>query len=385
MSAHKPRSGSLAYYPRGRAARHMANFFTFPQTGVKEAKPLNFIGYKAGMTTVFGKNAHEKSHSFGQDSAIPATVIECPPIKVIGVRTYVKDAYGLHALGEVTVDKPDKALKRKIKSFKTKGKAKPEGKGKENKATGKENRGKDYTQSKPYSTFEDLEKNRGKIAQVTLIIQTQPAMTGMGKKKSDVAELHMSGSAEQQLAYAKEKFGKELRIFDVFGQGQFVDVKAVDKGKGFQGVVKRFGVKVHRPKAKKRRYVGSIGPWHPPLVMWTVAMAGQMGYQTRTEYNKRVLLLDSAANSQAVNPKKGFLHYGLVKNDFLAVHGSVPGSPKRPVALRVPTRVHNEQRSKFADVRPMSYYYQNAAKGAAGTKAASATAAHPAHKGDVKA
>jgi len=358
MSAHKPRSGSLAYYPRGRAARHMANFFTFPEVNAKEAKPLNFIGYKAGMTTVFGKNAHEKSHSFGQESAIPTTIIECPPLKVIGVRTYNKDAYGLHVIGEATTDKPDRNLKRKIKSFKTKGKVASPNKANPQKDEPKGN----------YTTIEDLERDKAQIVQVTVIVQTQPGMTGMGKKKSDVAELHLCGTAEQQLAYAKEKFGKELRISDVFSQGQFVDVKAVDKGKGFQGVVKRFGVKVHRPKAKKRRYVGSIGPWHPPLVMWTVAMAGQMGYQTRTEYNKRVLMLDSAANSAAVNPRKGFSHYGLVKNDYIAVHGSVPGAPKRPVALRVPTRVNNEQASKFVDVKPMSHYIS-----AAGGKAQKAT------------
>ncbi len=339
----------------------MANFYTFPQTTLKEAKPLNFIGYKAGMLTVFGRNAHEKSHSFGQESAIPATAIECPPAKVIGVRAYAKDAYGLHVLGEVTVEKADNNLKRKIKSFKTRGKGQA-GKGDAEKGMAeKGNSVKNKNESagtgqKNYTTFEDLDKLKPKMAQAVILVQTQPAMTGMGKKKSDVAELRLSGTPEQQYAYAKEKFGKELHVSEVFGTGQFVDVKAVDKGKGFQGVVKRFGVKVHRPKAKKRRYVGSIGPWHPPLVQWTVAMAGQMGYQNRTEYNKRVLALDGAANSAAVNPKGGFLHYGLVKSDYIVVHGSVPGAPKRPVALRIPTRVHNEQNSKFADIKLSSAF-----------------------------
>ncbi len=369
MSAHKPRSGSLAYYPRVRAARHMANFYTFPETTLKmlkEARPLNFIGYKAGMLTVFGKNAHDKSHSFGQETAIPATVIECPPVKVIGVRAYIKDAYGMHALGEVTIDKPDRNLRRKIKAFKMKGKAHGKAKAEGAKEHKDKNAKGRPDEGKAYSTFEGLEKDRGKFAEVVLIVQTQPGLTGIGKKKADVAELHLSGNAERQLAYAKEKLGKELRVSEVFEQGQFVDVKAVDKGKGFQGVVKRFGVKIHRPKAKKRRYVGSIGPWHPPLVQWTVAMAGQMGYQTRTEYNKRVLLLYGAANSGAVNPAGGFQHYGLVKNDFIAVHGSVPGAPKRPVALRIPTRMHDEHKAKFADIKLPSAFMQPAER--AGTK-----------------
>lgn len=358
MGAHKPRSGSLAYYPRVRAAKHLARFTTFPQTNAKEAtRPMNFIGYKAGMLTLFGRNAHEKSHSFGHETSIPATVIECPPLKVIGVRAYGKSMTGKRVLGEATIDKPDKALRKRMKAFKAKGKKgrgeeKQGGKGKAGKGTEAGNTGHGATaEEKKYTTFEDLEKLREKAIDLTIIVQAQPGMTGMGKKKADVAEVHLSGSAEEKFAYAKEKFGKDIHVSEAFAQNGFADVKAVDKGKGFSGVVKRFGVKIHRPKAKKHRYVGSIGPWHPPFVMWTVPMAGQMGYQTRTEYNKRILLLDSSINSKAMNPKGGFLHYGLVRNDYIAVHGSIPGAPKRPVSLRVPTRLQDEHKAKFSDIK----------------------------------
>ncbi|VVC00458.1 50S ribosomal protein L3 [uncultured archaeon] len=344
MSAHKPRSGSLAYYPRVRSARHFANFRTYPETGLKEVRPLNFFGYKAGMLTLFGRNAHDKSHTFGQETAIPSTIIECPPMKVIGVRAYRKDVFGLHAISEVTVDKPEKDLRRKIKAFKEKGKARQEaGKGKD-KGNAKEE------ESTPV-TFEMLEKSAQKIADVVLLVQTQPSMTGIGKKKADVGEVHLSGDAVQKLVYAKEKFGKDLRVSEALVAGNFADVKAVDKGKGFQGVVKRFGVKIHRPKAKKRRYVGSIGPWYPPVVMWTVARAGQMGYQNRTEYNKRILVVESQQNASVANPSAGFQNYGIVKNDFVALHGSVPGAAKRPVAIRVPTRLQDANKAKFTDLK----------------------------------
>ncbi|HLC92531.1 MAG TPA: 50S ribosomal protein L3 [archaeon] len=329
MGAHKPRSGSLAYYPKVRAKSQKAVFHTFPKPDSKETKAINFYGYKAGMVHIFGKNAHDKSLAFGQETMIPSTVIECPPLKVIGVRVYGKTHYGFKVLGEATIEKPGNYLRERIVSFKKKGKKKKE--------------------EKKYTAFEDIEKLKDNTAEVVLICEAQPSLTGIGKKKADVAEVSLSGSVEQQLAFAKEKFGKELRVSEVFAQQQFVDVKAVDKGKGFQGVVKRAGVKVHRPKSKRHRYVGSIGPWHPATVMWTVARPGQLGYQTRTEYNKRVLVIDS--NAAAVNPPAGFNNYGTVKNEFIVLTGSVPGPAKRIVTIRHAVRVHNVNLAKYTDLK----------------------------------
>ena len=118
VGGHKPRSGSLAYYPRVRAKKQVATFSTYPAINTEETKALNFFGYKAGMTQIFGKNAHEKSTNFGQETCIPSTVIECPPIRIIGARLYTKTNEGLKVLGEATVEKPGKNLRKKIVSFK---------------------------------------------------------------------------------------------------------------------------------------------------------------------------------------------------------------------------------------------------------------------------
>ncbi len=329
MGAGKPRSGSLGFYPRVRAAKHLAVFSTYPKIEGKSAKPINFVGYKAGMIPVFGKNSHDKSPKFGLETLIGSTVIECPPVKVFGVRIYGKGNYGKMALGEATVEKGSKHLKRKIKAFKQKGK-KPK-------------------EEKKYATIEDLERLKEKVTDVVLICETQPSMTGIGKKKPDVFEMHISGSVDEKFAFAKEKFGREIKVSDVFAPMDFIDVKAVDKGKGFQGVVKRFGVKIHRPKSKTRRIVGSIGPWHPPTVMWTVPRAGQMGYQTRTELNKRVLAVE--AKPELVNPKSGFSNYGVVKSEYIVVAGSVPGALKRPISFRFAIRRHDEHSQKYADIK----------------------------------
>ena len=56
-----------------------------------------------------------------------------------------------------------------------------------------------------------------------------------------------------------------------------------------------------------------------------------MGYNLRTEYNKDLILIDS--NPTKVNPKGGFMHYGLVRSDYVLLKGSVPGSRNRLVTF----------------------------------------------------
>ena len=43
-------------------------------------------------------------------------------------------------------------------------------------------------------------------------------------------------------------------------------------------------------------------------------------------------------NQISINPSGGFKHYGLIKDDYVVLRGSVPGVPKRLVKLRQPIR-----------------------------------------------
>jgi large subunit ribosomal protein L3 len=88
--------------------------------------------------------------------------------------------------------------------------------------------------------------------------------------------------------------------------------------------------------SKHRRLIGTLAPKRPPYVRWTTPQGGQIGFHQRTELNKRVLKIGE--NGEEVTPKGGFLHYGVVKNDYLLLHGSVPGPSKRLVRLRQPVR-----------------------------------------------
>lgn len=128
-----------------------------------------------------------------------------------------------------------------------------------------------------------------------------------------------------------------------------LDVIGVTKGKGFCGVIKRFGVR-HLQKKSHRGYrkVGCIGGWHPSRIRDTVARAGQLGFFHRTELNKKVYRIGKSARSgvnnnastdsdltdKNITPMGGFPHYGCVNEDFVMLKGCVVGPKKRLITLR---------------------------------------------------
>jgi large subunit ribosomal protein L3 len=57
-----------------------------------------------------------------------------------------------------------------------------------------------------------------------------------------------------------------------------------------------------------------------------------MGFHQRVEYNKRIVKISEDADE--INPQGGFIKYGLVKNDFVLLLGSVPGPKKRLIRFR---------------------------------------------------
>src|SRR5206468_3773813 len=130
-----------------------------------------------------------------------------------------------------------------------------------------------------------------------------------------------------------------LRFYETLNGGlQTVgEVWSNDQTKDLQGPVKRWGIKKLKHKSRKTvRGVGSIGPWHPHYVMYSVPRAGQMGFAQRTEHNKQILRMGN--NGADVTPKGGFLRYGPVKTEYTVLRGTIPGPARRLVALRYPAR-----------------------------------------------
>ncbi len=144
------------------------------------------------------------------------------------------------------------------------------------------------------------------------------------------------GDIKGQFEYLKSILGKTIRAADLLKPGAYVDTIGVTKGKGFEGVITRFGVKRKQHKSRKTvREVGVISPWHPATVMYTVPRAGQMGFHQRVTLNNKVL---AVADSQQmpITPSGGFPHFGEVRGEYVLLRGSVPGPIKRLVDIRLP-------------------------------------------------
>ncbi len=292
-----PRRGSLQFWPRKRAAHQLARARSWAQ--LDTPKLVGYIGYKAGMTHIQFTDTRPNALTKNMVVAFPATIIECPSMLPLSLCFYKHTSSGLHRVAEIYADKLDKAI---IKPKKQPSEPKPE-------------------------EYDELKVK----------VMSQPKLTAFGRKNPDTMEIAISGKKDAALAYAKQLLTKEIKASDLFKEGQYIDVHAVSKGKGFQGTVKRYGVKIRQHKSEKtKRGVGTLGPWTPKRVRWSVAQPGKMGYHTRTEYNKHLLKINS--KPEDINPKGGFVRYGLVKNEYLLIKGSVPGPKKRAILLTEPLR-----------------------------------------------
>jgi large subunit ribosomal protein L3 len=274
----------LQFSPRKRAKSLMPRARSWP----KAEGVLGFAGYKVGMATAMVTPKNPQSPMAGKKVSKAVTVVEVPPVKLKSVRLYKAGQYGDEIVAESG----------------------------------------------------DVKKLDAKADYARFIFETQPKLAGFPRKKPEELEVAYGGSVEDALAFAKEHLGKELKFSEVFGAGELVDISGVTRGRGLQGPVRRFGIKLLPAKTEKaRRKPGSLGPWTPKRTPWQTAMAGQTGFHTRTEYNKLILRVGGGD----VNPKKGWHNYGLVKSDYIVVQGSVPGPAKRTLRIRKAIRPHGRE------------------------------------------
>jgi large subunit ribosomal protein L3 len=280
------------------------------------------------MTHAFVEDFRPTSTTSGKEVQIPVTIVETPPMKIVAIRVYEQTSYGLKTLTEVWNNKLDKELARRLPIPKK------------------------YDNKKALKKLEKLEND---IEDVRVLASTQPKLvTGVPKKKPELMELRVGGgTVKERMEYARSIMGKDLKITDFIQEGDMVDVIAVTKGKGFQGAVKRWGVKLLTHKnSKHRRLAGTLGPWHPNYVMSEVPQAGQMGYHQRTEYNKRILKIGE--KGEEITPDGGFLKYGIVRNNYILIHGSIPGPSKRLISLRDPIRRRGVKVEKAPEITYIS-------------------------------
>ena len=143
-------------------------------------------------------------------------------------------------------------------------------------------------------------------------------------KKASVDPLRIVREFRCDADYAaKFEIGHKLTLDEVFQAGQFVDVQALSRGRGFTGVMVRYNFKgaVRSHGAHEyKRHGGSIGTnMTPGRVLPGRKMPGQHGNKTCSVLSQRVIKI-------------------LAEDNLILIRGGIPGSRNGLVVVRGATR-----------------------------------------------
>ena len=184
----------------------------------------------------------------------------------------------------------------------------------------------------------------GKLVPVTVIEVEPNVVTQIKTVEKDgydaiqlgTVDVKEKNSTKAQIGHAKKantapkRFLKELRgvnvndytlgqiiNIDVFKEGEVVDVSGISKGKGYQGVIKRWN-QSRGPMGHGSQYhrgVGSLGTLLPMHVLKGKKLPGHMGNVATTIQNLEVVSVD-------------------LENNVILIKGNVPGPKKSLVMIR---------------------------------------------------
>jgi len=333
-----PRCGSLGYLPRKRSKHSRGKVKHFPPDNIANTCHFTaFMGFKAGMTSVIREVEKPGSKANKKESCDPVTIIETPPMIVVGLVGYIKTYRGIRPLYTIfTENLPEEVLRRFYKKwYGCKAKA-------FSKYAIKYSHGKKDIKA-------ECEEIKNHCSVVRAICHTQVnKITNLRQKKAHIIEIQVNGgNVADKVNFVSNFFEKAVPVHAIFRSNEMIDVIGITKGKGTKGVVSRYGVtRLPRKTHRGLRKVACVGAWHPSAVKWTVARAGQKGFHHRTEINKKVYRIGVAGQlshkastkydvtDKEITPMGGFPHYGNIRADYIILKGSIPGPVRRTVTLR---------------------------------------------------
>uniref|UniRef100_A0A8C7VK18 Ribosomal protein L3 n=1 Tax=Oncorhynchus mykiss TaxID=8022 RepID=A0A8C7VK18_ONCMY len=109
-----PRHGSLGFLPRKRSRRHRGKVKSFPKDD--PSKPVHltaFLGYKAGMTHIVREVDRPGSKVNKKEVVEAVTIVETPPMVVVGVVGYVETPRGLRSFKTIFAEHISDECKRR--------------------------------------------------------------------------------------------------------------------------------------------------------------------------------------------------------------------------------------------------------------------------------
>ncbi|KFM78921.1 60S ribosomal protein L3, partial [Stegodyphus mimosarum] len=349
-----PRHGSMGFVPKKRSKRHRGKVKAFPKDD--PSKPVHltaFIGYKAGMTHIVREVDKPGSKVNKKEVVEPVTILETPPMMIVGVVGYIETPKGLRAFKTVWAEHLSEDCRRRFYKnwYKSKKKAFTKYSKKWQDEVGKKEIEKEFKKMAKYCKV------------IRVIAHTQMKLMRKRQKKAHIMEIQLNGgNISQKIKWARDHLEKPVPLSQVFSQDEMIDVIGVTKGKGFKGVTSRWHTKkLPRKTHKGLRKVACIGAWHPSRVQFTVARAGQKGYHHRTEINKKIYRIGQGIHTKdgkvvknnasteydltekTITPMGGFPHYGEVNCDYLMLKGCIMGPKKRVITLRKSLLTHTKR------------------------------------------
>jgi large subunit ribosomal protein L3e len=301
------------------------------------------MGYKAGMTHVVRDLDKPGSKMHKREIVEAVTILETPPMIVVGIVGYIDTPQGMRTLTTVWASHlSEDCLRRFYKNWYR-------------------------SKKKAFTKYQKkLAANKGKVFDreiarikkyctvVRVIAHTQIRKLNLRQKKAHIMEIQVNGgTVDQKVDFAVGLLEKPVPVDAVFQDSEMIDTIGVTKGKGYEGVTTRWGVtRLPRKTHRGLRKVACIGAWHPAAVQWSVPRAGQNGYHHRTEMNKKIYRIGKGARQEGgktinnnastefdlteknITPLGGFPHYGVVNEDYILIKGCCVGPKKRVITLR---------------------------------------------------
>uniref|UniRef100_A0A023GLW6 Putative ribosomal protein n=1 Tax=Amblyomma triste TaxID=251400 RepID=A0A023GLW6_AMBTT len=335
----------MGFVPKKRSKRIRGKVKAFPKDD--PTKPIHltaFLGFKAGMTHIVREVDKPGSKVNKKEVVEPVTILETPPMMIVGVVGYIETPKGLRAFKTVWAEHLSEECRRRFYKnwYKSKKKAFTKSCKRWQEDLGRQEIERDFKKMKKYCKV------------IRVLAHTQMKLMHRRQKKAHIMEIQVNGgTVGAKIKWAREHLEKPVPVSQVFAQDEMIDVIGVTKGKGFKGVTSRWHTKkLPRKTHKGLRKVACIGAWHPSRVQFTVARAGQKGFHHRTEINKKIyrigqgvhkkdgkLVINNAAtdydtSNKSITPMGGFPHYGIVNCDYVMLKGCIMGPKKRVITLR---------------------------------------------------
>lgn len=327
----------MGFLPKKRTRHHAGKIKSFPKD-VKTEKPhlTAFMGYKAGMTHITREVNKPGAKIHKKEVVEAVSIVETPPMVVVGFVGYVETQRGLRALTTVWAQHLGENVRRRFYRnwYKSKKKA--------------------FSRyAKKYETdaagmAKEIERAKKYCHTIRVLAHSQIEKCNLRQKKAHLKEIQVNGgSTADKVDFAKGLFEQEVNFHSVFAMDEMVDVIGVTKGHGNAGVTSRWGVtRLPRKSHRGLRKVACIGSWHPARVQFQVPRAGQKGYFHRTEINKKIYrvgkkedLAKSATTEhdlteKRITPLGAFPHYGEINEDWVMIKGGIVGHKKAVVTIR---------------------------------------------------